>query len=108
MAAKFTISTGRNKKFYFNPKGPNGEIILASQGYKSKDGARKGIASVRENSVDIARYTSRTSTNGKSYFVLTARNGQVVGQSQIYKSDRACNKGIQSVRKHAKRAKLAE
>ncbi|WP_407942529.1 YegP family protein [Nocardia salmonicida] len=30
-------------------KAGNGEIVLESQGYESKDGAKKGIASIQAN-----------------------------------------------------------
>ncbi|MGC4987944.1 YegP family protein [Nocardia salmonicida] len=30
-------------------KAGNGEIVLESQGYESKDGAKKGIASIQTN-----------------------------------------------------------
>ena len=105
---KFTTSKGRNQKFYFNLKGPNGEIILASQGYAGRDGCRKGIESVRTNSRVQARFEIKSSKRGQSYFVLKAKNGKVVGQSQMYKTDRSCAKGMQSVRKNAPSAKLAE
>jgi uncharacterized protein YegP (UPF0339 family) len=108
MAGKFTISRGKNNKFYFNLKGPNGEIILASQGYAGRDGCRKGVASVRANAADRARFEAKASKRGQSYFVLKARNGQVIGQSQMYKTERSCSKGMDSVQKHAKRAKLVE
>ena len=107
MAGKFTISKGRNQKFYFNLKGLNGEIILASQGYAGRDGCRKGIESVRTNSRVQARFEIKSSKRGQSYFVLKAKNGNV-GQSQMYKTDRSCAKGMQSVRKNAPSAKLAE
>lgn len=108
MAAKFTISKGRNQKFYFNLKGPNGEIILASQGYASRDGCRKGIESVRTNSRIQKQFERKSSKRGQSYFVLKAKNGQVVGQSQMYRTVRSCAKGMRSVRKNAPAAKLAE
>lgn len=48
---KFTIFRGEDEKFYFNLAAPNGEIILSSQGYSSKQAAKNGIKSVRKNSV---------------------------------------------------------
>ena len=36
-------------KFRFRLIAQNGEIIAESQGYESKEGCQKGIASVREN-----------------------------------------------------------
>ncbi|MCX7545700.1 YegP family protein [Marinicella gelatinilytica] len=39
--------------------------------------------------------------DGKDYFVLKAGNGEVIFQSQGYKSASGCENGIESVRKHA-------
>jgi uncharacterized protein YegP (UPF0339 family) len=36
-------------KFRFRLRAQNGEIIAESQGYESKEGCQKGIASVKEN-----------------------------------------------------------
>jgi len=47
---KFNIKEGNDGKFYFNLTATNGEIILASQGYKAKDSALNGIESVKKNS----------------------------------------------------------
>jgi uncharacterized protein YegP (UPF0339 family) len=106
MRGKFTISKGKNGKFYFNLKGPNGEVILASQGYSSRAGCRKGVNSVRTNGPKADRFEVKKASNGRSYFVLRARNGQVIGQSQMYKTARSCTNGMKSVQKNARSAKL--
>lgn len=49
MAAKFEISTGNDGKFYWHFKGGNGEIVCHSQGYSTKDAAKDGIQSVKDN-----------------------------------------------------------
>jgi uncharacterized protein YegP (UPF0339 family) len=108
MAGKFTISRGRNGKFYFNLAGPNGEIILASQGYATRGGCRKGIRSVRANAGAPDRFEAKSSKRGQSYFVLKARNGQIIGQSQMYATARSCAKGMRSVQRNAGKAKLVE
>lgn len=46
---KFEIYKDAAGKFRFRLKAPNGEIIASGEAYESKDGCRKGIASVREN-----------------------------------------------------------
>jgi uncharacterized protein len=46
-AAKFEISKDKSGKFWFHLKAANGEIIAASQGYETKEGAHKGIESVK-------------------------------------------------------------
>ena len=38
---------GKSGKWYFSLRARNGEIILASQGYSSEDGAKSGIGAVQ-------------------------------------------------------------
>lgn len=108
MASAFTVKKGRNGKFYFNLKSANGEIILASQGYKTRSGCLQGIASVRSNGASRDRFVEKSSGSGKPYFLLRARNGRVIGQSQMYKSGRSCRQGILAVRRAVKHARLVE
>jgi uncharacterized protein YegP (UPF0339 family) len=50
MSAKYEIKQAKDGKFYFNLKASNGQVILISQIYKDKGGAKNGIASVQQNS----------------------------------------------------------
>jgi len=45
----FDLKESRNNQWYFNLKAQNGEIILTSEMYVSKQGAEKGIDSVMRN-----------------------------------------------------------
>ena len=84
----------------WNLKAGNGEIILSSQKYKSKASAKKGIASVMTNCSDDGCFERKVSKNKKPFFVLKAMNGQVIGRSELYESDRSCENGIKSVMKN--------
>jgi uncharacterized protein YegP (UPF0339 family) len=108
MAGKFELNTSTNGKFYFNLKASNGQIILSSEMYESKSGAEGGIASVKKNAGDDARYERRTSTNGSPFFVLKAGNGEVIGRSETYSSTAAVDNGIASVKANAPDAAIAE
>lgn len=46
---KFELYTDKAEEFRFRLKAGNGEIILSSEGYKSKSGCENGVASVRRN-----------------------------------------------------------
>ena len=65
-----------------------------------------GIESVRKNSANDARFERKTSKSGKPMFNLKAANGQVIGTSELYESNSACENGIKSVAKNAPDAKL--
>ncbi len=63
MAGKFTVSTGKDGKHYFNLKAANGEVILSSQGYKSGSTCLNGVESVRKNSQVEERFERKTDAN---------------------------------------------
>jgi len=101
MPAKFQIKKAKNGQFYFNLLAANAEVILTSEMYKAKTSAKNGIASVMKNAPDATRFESRTSKSGKFFFVLKAANAQVIGNSEMYESTRACTAGMASVAKSA-------
>ncbi len=107
MAGKFELYKDKGGKFRFRLKASNGQIILTSQGYKTKVSAKNGIASVQRNAADDARF-ERKDSKGKFMFNLKATNGQVVGTSERYESERACENGVKSVAKNAADAKIQD
>lgn len=105
---KFVISLRKNGEPQFVLKAGNGQVILASQGYASKDSCLNGIESVRKNSQDDARFDRKESANGKPFFNLTATNGQIIGTSEMYESAAARDNGIESVKKNAPDAEVED
>ena len=108
MAGKFVISKGKDGKDYFVLKAANSQVILQSQGYKTSQGCENGVESVKKNSQDEKMFECRTAKDGRTYFVLNATNGQEVGRSQMYKSERGCKNGIASVAKNAPNATVVD
>jgi uncharacterized protein YegP (UPF0339 family) len=49
MAAKFTVYLDRAKKYRFNLKASNGEIIASGESYPDRKSVLKGIASIQRN-----------------------------------------------------------
>lgn len=99
--AKFEITKRKNGEFQFNLKAGNGEIILTSEGYGTKDNCKNGIESVKKNSQTDERYEKKTASNGKLFFNLKSTNGQVIGTSETYESESGRSNGIASVKKNA-------
>lgn len=106
MAAKFELYTDTAGQFRFRLKAANGEIILVSEAYKRRPSAEKGIASVRKNAPQDARYERKESVSGKPMFNLRATNGQVIGTSELYSSADAREKAIAAVKTTAPTARV--
>ena len=49
---KFELFKDKKGQFRFHLKASNGEIILSSEGYSSKEACKKGIASVHKNAAN--------------------------------------------------------
>jgi len=108
MAGKFELYTDKAGEYRFRLKAGNGEVILASEGYKQKASAMNGIESVKKNAAVDARFERKDTTSGKPMFNLKATNGQVIGTSEIYSSASARDGGIASVMKNAPEAKVED
>ena len=98
---KFQIFLGADEQFYFRLFAVNGQIILGSEGYTSRDGCQNGIDSVKENAPLDERYLRKTTSSGGFYFTLTAANHQPIGNSETYTTEAARDNGIESVMKTA-------
>ena len=105
---KFEIKKRINGEFMFNLKAGNGQVILTSEGYATKDGCKNGIQSVKNNAPYDSNYEKKTSTNWKYFFNLKASNGQVIGTSEMYESTSGRDSGIESVKSNAPTATIED
>lgn len=89
-----------NQQFYFRLKAKNGEIILSSEGYTSKQNAQQGIKSVKTNATIDDHYELKDHLSNYT-FNLKAANGEIIGRSENYTSEAARQTGMASVKKNA-------
>ena len=108
MAGKFVVGRRSNGDFQFTLCASNGQTILVSEGYSSRENCLNGIESVRTNAGDATRFERRVSSDNRPYFVLKSRNHQIIGQSQMYSDDDALVNGMASVGNHALSADVFE
>lgn len=106
---KFEIfQSKRNKKFYFNLKSRNGQVVLTSQGYTNKASCKKGATAVQKNCNVDKCWNVKTSRNGKFSFNLVSKNNEVVATSQMYKSKATLVKGMKAAKRVASNAVMVD
>jgi uncharacterized protein YegP (UPF0339 family) len=101
---RFTIKRSSDAQYYFTLSAANGEIILTSELYRFRSSARNGIASVRDNAPFDEQYERLPAAGNQHYFVLRARNGEIIGMSEMYRSRAGRDNGIESVKRNAPEA----
>ena len=92
----YEIKKAKNGRYHFELKASNGDVILTSEMYASKASAEHGISSVQTNAPEEAQYELKQSSSNQPYFVLKAKNFQVIGISELYSSESAARNGIKS------------
>lgn len=108
MVMSYELIHIKNGKFMFHLKSANQEVILSSEVYNKKASALDGIKSVQRNGTQLKRFNLCESSDQKSYFVLKAVNGKIIGCSEMYESKAAAEKGIQSVLINAESSEIRE
>lgn len=108
MAGSFELFKDKSGEFRFRLKAGNGEIILASEGYKQRASAENGIESVRSNAPDDECFERKETKNGGYMFNLKSTNGQVIGTSEVYTGAGGRDNGIESVKSNAPGAAIKD
>jgi len=108
MTARYELKPTSDNQYLWNLKAPNHEVILTSERYTTKAGAKNGIESCRKNSPIDSRYDRRKATNGQYYFVLKAANGEIIGRSELYVASSGMENGIASCKTHGPTAPVVD
>jgi uncharacterized protein YegP (UPF0339 family) len=98
---KFQIfKSAANNQYYYRLKAVNGENILGSEGYTSKQNCTNAIASVKANAPYDSRYERKDSLTSYT-FNLKATNREIIGRSESYTTSYARENGIAAVKRDA-------
>ena len=84
--ARFEIYVNAADELAFNLYAHNGEIVLRSESYSSEAAALNGMFAIVENGTSLSRYEVAESVDGRFYINLRARNGEIIGTSELYDS----------------------
>lgn len=104
---KYIIKRTSNYQYVWILYAVNGEAILNSETYISKQGALTGIASSKKSVAD-GNFSRKTSANWQYYFVQVAGNGETIGTSEMYNSSQGRDDGIAAVKRDAPIAEIED
>lgn len=108
MSAKFEVYRDNSREFRFRMLDALGENLLASEGYKEKRSAFNGIASIKKNCLIAERFVRKKMVDGRGYFVLKARNHEVIAKARSYENEAGVDSGIATVMREAPDAEIVD
>ncbi|MCB1447893.1 MAG: YegP family protein [Rhizobiaceae bacterium] len=99
----------------------NAEVMVWSENYKSKSSAQNCIDSIKKNAPEAAvvdltkeetgkgyRFEIDEAKNGETFVRFRAANGEIMVRSETYKSKSSAKNCIESVKKNAPGAGVAD
>ena len=98
----------KTNEFHFRLKAANGQVILTGQSYKDKTSCENGVAYIQENGRVDSMYELQETPDGRKYFILRSGDGQIIGQSQMYRSESGLKNGVISVGNNVANARLRD
>lgn len=105
---KFVITKCPLRGFHFDLKTANGQLILSSLDYPTKEGCEKGLVAATFYSFDDSLFNRQRSENGKYFFKLRTQHGEEIGKSSLYDSPLAMEQGIATLKRHAPDAVIVD
>lgn len=95
---RIEICRDKNKDYYFRIKAANDDKLLQSEGYKTKQGCENGIETLKDHASDETSYERIKTDKNQFYFVIKAKNGKVLGTSEVYTTKANMEKALKSVK----------
>lgn len=94
--------------FKYRLKANNGETLLVSNGYKTRDGAKNGIATLKKN-LNTAVFRIKVDKNGYAQFlVFTSNESRLIVSGEIYQNEALANSALESVKKFGKARRIVD
>lgn len=104
---KYQIKKSVNYQYYWVLKASNGETLIKSETYVTKDGCKNGIYSSKV-SVSDSNFDRKYSIDKQYYFNQRANNYQVLGTSETYTTSYNRDHAIEVVKREAPTALIED
>ncbi|MGL4859958.1 MAG: YegP family protein [Enterobacteriaceae bacterium] len=90
----YELNKTKSGLYFFTLKARNGKVLLTSEIYASQASAKHSVFSVQCACTNAKQYNLRYDHKNNPYFVLQAKNNEVIGKSKTYSSKTAAQRGI--------------
>jgi hypothetical protein len=104
----FEITQTENNQYKFILKANNGFAILYSNLFSEIEDCYANIEVVKLHAQQLNNFIKKATTNENYYFFLNSNDGELIGKSELYKSESARDNGIYFVKINTKEATVVD
>ena len=103
---KYEVYTD-GSSYYYNLKASNGELLIKSEAYASKDSVLLAIEAIKRN-IEVGTISVREDKHGLYQFVLTAKNHRILVMSANYSTEKRAQSASESFKRFAATSPVVE
>ncbi|MEL4308530.1 YegP family protein [Joostella sp. CR20] len=92
------ILTKNNGYILFNIENNSRKLLFTSTNFSSISEATENIENLKD--LKTVLYERKTNTDGKFFFIISDKNGNVIGKSQNYSSEAGMENGINTMQQY--------
>lgn len=96
----YELKRANDGKFIVNLKGEQHEVLLTSGPFPKKAAALAAIDAACTHGADEKGFELKRAVTGNRFFVLKTGRDEVLGRSELFASEGAAWRAMQSARKH--------
>jgi len=104
---KYQLVKEDEKSYFIKLVASNGQVLLVSQSYASKQSAINGLEAI-QNAISNQNFTISKDKQNRYQFNLYSNNKQLLVSGETYPVKQSCLSAIQSVLRFAEKAKFVE
>jgi hypothetical protein len=105
---RFEITFTENHQYQFVLKANNGFAILYSNIFADKQTCYTSINAVKMHAQQLNNFIKKATTNENYYFFLNSNDAELIGKSELYKSESARDNAIYFVKINTKEATIED
>jgi uncharacterized protein len=103
------VFVGADDRYYFRLVSGDGDKLLRSSGYETKQDAESDVARVKRAGVDAASYQLRDASDGRYYFDVVVDDEEILAtSSDLYASKQEAGTAVATVQKIFEALRAAE
>ena len=104
---KWKVEKTNDDKLFATLTASNGGSLLSTQGYSNANGLKTAISNIKKNLAD-GNVSVNADKNGKFVFKIFTPSGRTIVTSGVYGSKFQCEKALESTKRFAETAVIAE
>ena len=106
LTGKYEVYTD-GSAYYYNLKASNGELLIKSEAYASKDSVLLAVEAIKRN-IEVGTISVREDKHGLYQFVLTAKNHRILVMSANYSTEKRAQSASESFKRFAATSPVVE